>query len=118
MIKGIWSQMRNHGHHPQCGFMMDTVADCDCGFESMYRLIQNESALNRIEKVHRDDGRVICDIIDRLESARAKHPFPTFAALVEEVGEVAMDINEGNNTRNELIDVATVAIRLCNESWG
>jgi NTP pyrophosphatase (non-canonical NTP hydrolase) len=56
----------------------------------------------------------------RINEASAKHPKPSFAALVEEVGEVATEIQDGNNPaayRNELIDVACVAVRLVIESY-
>lgn len=52
----------------------------------------------------------------RLDHAKAKHPEgPTFAALIEEVGEVARvldDPSKRDEYRSELLDVATVAIRL------
>lgn len=118
MIKVVWDEMRQHGHHPGCGYYRDECDQCDCGFEAMHRLINNDAAMSQIENVQKSDGTVICDIIDRLQYARSKHAQPTFAALIEEVGEVAKDMNECRNPRNELIDVATVAIRLCNESWG
>lgn len=55
-------------------------------------------------------------LYDRIEHARSKHPEgPTFAALVEEVGEVARVINDFNKRdeyKSELLDVATVSIRL------
>lgn len=118
MIQNIWFEMRTHGHHPGCVMVTNDVADCDCGHNLMERFIKSQSNVDKVESIQRNDGVVICDVIDRLESARAKHPLPTLAALFEEVGEVAKDFNDGNNPRNELIDVATVAIRLCTETWG
>lgn len=55
---------------------------------------------------------------DEIKRARSLHPKPSFAALVEEIGEVGTDIQNGIDPRNELIQVAAVAIRLATEPWG
>lgn len=71
-----------------------------------------------------DDKRGFCDAIvinlitAELRRARSLHAKPNLAALVEEVGEVAKDIQEGKNAAYELIQVATVAIRLVSEVYG
>lgn len=52
---------------------------------------------------------------DRLRHARAKHPAgASFDALVAELGEVAeaRKLGDHDHARDELLDVATVAIRL------
>lgn len=49
--------------------------------------------------------------------ARAKHPEANFLALIEEVGEVAKAMLEGDmeHARVEVLQVATVAVRMYEE---
>jgi len=65
-----------------------------------------------------ETGVALIDLRNEIRHARTLHTHPSFAALVEEVGEVATDIQDGKCTRAELIQVAAVAIRLATEPWG
>ena len=62
-----------------------------------------------------NDFAALSALSDALRAARAKHPSgANLAALVEEVGEVAraMRRESTERVREELMDVATVALRL------
>ena len=65
-----------------------------------------------------ETGVALIDLRNEIRHARTLHTHPSFAALVEEIGEVATDIQNGKCTRAELIQVAAVAIRLATEPWG
>lgn len=60
---------------------------------------------------------VLSEIHTEIERAQSIHPQPSFAALIEEIGEVATDIQNGDDPRAELIQVAAVAVRLIIERW-
>jgi hypothetical protein len=73
------------------------------------------------------ESRLAFDILEELERARAKFPGKnvTFAALVEEVGELATAVFEesADRVRKEAIQVAVMAMRMildgdhCYEPW-
>lgn len=64
-----------------------------------------------------EDTNALADLMDRINKARSLHPKPTFEALAEELGEVAKDLQEGNCPKDELLDVATVAMRMYIERY-
>ncbi len=73
------------------------------------------------------ESRLAFDILEELERARAKFPGKnvTFAALVEEVGELATAVFEesADRVRKEAIQVAVMAMRMildgdcCFDTW-
>ena len=64
-----------------------------------------------------DDKDFLLNVSIEALRARAIHRLPNFEALVEEVGEVAKDLQEGRDPRIELVQVATLAMRLATEEW-
>lgn len=90
------------------------------------KLRLNELIILDLNKTNHDQPHVITAMIEtvfgeihsEIERAQSIHPKPSFAALVEEIGEVAMDIQHGNDPRPELVQVAAVAVRLIIEQWG
>jgi len=62
-------------------------------------------------------NRIMVECRAEIERARTIHPKPRFTALIEEIGEVATDLEERRNPRDELIQVACVALRLAIEPW-
>jgi len=61
---------------------------------------------------------ILITLIHEIDRARKLHPVPSFAALVEELGEVAKAIQEEGPAeyRAELLQVACVAMRLIEHS--
>jgi len=86
--------------------------------------LQTEHYMENFRTMSPNDNELIRKAFNtlahRINQASSKHPKPSFAALVEEVGEVATEIQadmpEGSY-RSELFDVATVAIRLILETY-
>lgn len=64
-------------------------------------------------------AEIISQLMDEICAAQKKHPTASFKALVEEIGEVAKACQEETieEYRAELIQVATVAVRLVRRSY-